>query len=68
MEFFGRHSHDRLSSALQQFVSLSLSQASIPEIYQKCAHFAAFTGASAKYLGESNGVVAKKRGDEWKKE
>jgi len=49
-------------------VSLALSQASIPEICQKCDHFAAFTGASAKYLGERNGVLANKRGNEWKKE
>jgi len=68
MEFFRRHPHDCLPSALQQCVALSLSQASIPEICQKCDHFAAFTGASATYLGERDGVLAKKRGDEWKKE
>ncbi len=27
-----------------------------------------FAGASAKYLGERNGVLVKERGNEWKKE
>jgi hypothetical protein len=48
-------------------MSLSFSRASIPEICQKCDHFAAFAGASAKYLGEREGNLAKKRGDERKK-
>jgi hypothetical protein len=38
------------------------------EIYQKSDCFAAFAGASAKYLGEREGVLAKKSGDEWQKE
>ena len=36
----------------------------IPEICQKCDRFAAFAGASAKYLGERKGELTKKRGDE----
>jgi hypothetical protein len=47
-------------------MSLFFSRASIPEICQKCDHFAAFAGASAKYLGEREGNLAKKRGDERK--
>ena len=49
-------------------LSFPLVRASIPEIRQKCHHFAAFAGASAKYLGERNGVLVKERGNEWKKE
>jgi hypothetical protein len=48
-------------------MSLSFSRASITEICQKCDHFAAFAGAFAKYLGEREGNLAKKRGDERKK-
>src|SRR5947207_15036211 len=33
----------------------------IPEICQKCDRFAAFAGASAKYLGERKGELTKKR-------
>jgi hypothetical protein len=68
MEFFRRHPHDRFPSAWQQGVSLSLSQASIPEICQKCDHFAAFIGTSAKYPGGRKGMLMKKREDKRGKE
>jgi hypothetical protein len=45
----------------------SPGSARILEICQKCDHFAPFAGASAKYLGEREGGLAKKRGDERKK-
>jgi hypothetical protein len=51
----------------QQRVSLSFSRVSIPEIGQKCDPFDVIAGASAKYLGEREGYLAKKRGDERKK-
>jgi len=34
----------------------------------KCVTTVAFSGASAKYFGERNEVLAKKCGDEWQKE
>ncbi|MGZ3625073.1 MAG: hypothetical protein ACXVB7_18480, partial [Ktedonobacteraceae bacterium] len=52
---------DRLSSSCDQYVSLSLSRVSIPEICQECDHFAAFAGASAKYLGKRKEELMKKR-------
>jgi hypothetical protein len=48
-------------------MSLSFSRASIPEICQKCDHFAAFAGASAKYLGEREGNLEKKERGRTKK-
>src|SRR2546429_8320305 len=54
--------------AVHQCVSLSNSQVSIPEICQKCDHFAAFAGASAKYLGEREEELMKKRGRQTGKE
>src|SRR5205807_4543765 len=41
---------------------------SIPEICQQCDHFAAFAGASAKYLGEREEELMKKRGRQTGKE
>ena len=38
-------------------MSLSLSQASIPEICQKCGKMAAVTGASATYMGSPTRLV-----------
>jgi hypothetical protein len=54
--------------AVHQCVSLSLSRAGIPESCQKCHHFAAFIGASAKYPGERKGMLTKKREDKREKE
>jgi hypothetical protein len=46
----------------------SISRVSIPEICQKCDHFAAFTSTSAKYLGEREEELMKKRGRQTGKE
>jgi hypothetical protein len=43
-------------------------EVSIPEICQKCDHFAAFAGVSAKYLGEREEEFMKKRGRQTGKE
>jgi hypothetical protein len=43
-------------------------EGSIPEICQKCDHFAAFAGVSAKYLGEREEELMKKRGRQTGKE
>jgi hypothetical protein len=54
--------------AVHQCVSLSISRVSIPEICPKCDQFAAFAGASAKYLGEREEELMKKRGRQTGKE
>src|SRR5438045_9507330 len=54
--------------AVHQYVSLSLSRVSIPEICQECDHFAAFAGASAKYLGKRKEELMKKRRRQTEKE
>src|SRR5262249_46767929 len=56
------------SRAVHQCVSLSLSRAGIPESCQKCHHFPAFIGASAKFPGERKGMLTKKREDKREKE
>jgi hypothetical protein len=67
MEFFGRHLHDHLPSALHESLFLSYEQVYLRSA-KNTTFLPPFPGASAKYLGERNGALAKKSGDEWQKE
>jgi hypothetical protein len=69
LECLSLHPHDRLSSSCAEIASRFPShEVSIPEICQKCDHFAAFAGASARYFGKREEELMKKRGRQTGKE